>query len=41
MVTFNELSYRIFNIIAPKISDDQSIDILDIQYDVKIQELYY
>lgn len=35
MVTFNELSYRIFNIIAPKISDDQSIDILDIQYDVE------
>lgn len=35
MVTFNELSYRIFNIIKPKIADDESIDILDIQYDVE------
>jgi len=35
MITFNELSYRIFNTIKPKISDDESIDILDIQYDIE------
>lgn len=34
-VTFNEISYRIFNIIKPKIGDDESIDILEIQYDVE------
>jgi hypothetical protein len=35
MVSLNELSYRIFNIIIPKISDDQSIDISEIQYDIE------
>lgn len=34
-VSFNELTYRIFNIVKPKISDDESIDILEIQYDVE------
>lgn len=34
-VTLNELSYRIFNIIKPKISDDESIDISEIQYDIE------
>lgn len=34
-VSFNELSYRIFNIIKPKISDDESIDILEIKYDIE------
>lgn len=34
-ITFNEITYRIFNIIKPKISDDESIDILEIQYDVE------
>lgn len=35
MITFNELTYRIFNIIKPKISDDESIDITEIRYDVE------
>jgi len=33
--SLNEISYRIFNIIHPKLVDDQSIDILEIQYDVE------
>lgn len=34
-VSLNELSYRILNIITPKIMDDQAIDISEIQYDVE------
>jgi len=33
--SFNEITYRIFNIVRPKISDDSSIDISEIQYDVE------
>lgn len=33
--SFNEISYRIFNIIKPKLSDDESIDISEIKYDVE------
>ena len=34
-VTFNELSYRILNIIVPKLGDDASIDISEVKYDVE------
>jgi len=34
-VSLNELGYRIFNIILPKVSDDSSIDIADIRYDIE------
>lgn len=34
-VSFNELAYRIFNIIVPKIGDDQTIDISEIKYDIE------
>lgn len=33
--SFNEIAYRIFNIVKPKISDDESIDILEIKYDIE------
>ncbi len=34
-VSLNEISYRVFNIIKPKIIDDSNIDITEIQYDVE------
>lgn len=34
-VSLNELSYRILNIITPKIIDDQEIDISEVRYDVE------
>ena len=34
-VSFNELSYRILNIIIPKLGDDQSIDISEVKYDIE------
>jgi len=34
-VSLNELTYRIFNIVQPKHSDDSAIDITEIQYDVE------
>ena len=34
-VSLNELSYRILNIIIPKLGDDESIDISEIKYDVE------
>lgn len=34
-VSLNELAYRIFDIVVPKISDDQSIDISEIKYDIE------
>ena len=35
MISFNDLCYRIFNIVKPKIIDDESIDIAEVQYDVE------
>jgi len=34
-ISLNELTYRTFNIIRPQLSDDESIDISEIQYDVE------
>ena len=34
-VSLNELSYRILLIVRPKISDDESIDISEIRYDIE------
>lgn len=35
MNSFNQIAYRIFNIVKPKLSDDESIDISEIKYDIE------